>query len=204
MEEILRDSLINVKENEKLNINNLKNFKNKIFAKDEFSNNRDLNENNNTESKNWCSNKIKEILKLNSRKEIIKRKDTHNTCVVFNMENLLKEYGITFNINDSKRNANDWIQIDENICKKAEQNDCNNESSFQEHSKYIKGDVLFEFSKLLVLKLLLKALIQVRINFCFKLMIVWIKLQMKIIIKVINKIEMQRKLFKRYKCGQRN
>merc|ERR1711874_244723 len=79
----------NVKENEKLNINNLKNVKNKIFAKDEFSNNRDLNENNNTESKNWYSNKIKEISKLNSRKEIIKRKHTHNTCVVLNMENLL-------------------------------------------------------------------------------------------------------------------
>ena len=29
---------------------------------------------------------------------------------------------------------------------KTEQNDCNNESNLQEHNKYIKGDVLFEFS----------------------------------------------------------
>ena len=214
MKEIPRDSLVGVDEGEKLNIINMKKFKHKMFAKNEFSNNRDLIENNNAEYKNWCSNRKKEISKLNSRKEITKekctvflpfkdnieycgyRKHTYNTCGIFKMENLLKEYCITSNINDSKRNPNDGIQIDENICKKIEQNDCNNESSFQEHSKYIKGDVLFEFSKLLVLKLLLKALIQVRINFCFKLMIVWIKLQIKIIIKVINKIETQRKLFK--------
>ena len=49
-------SLIDVKENVKSNINNFKKLKNKILAKDEILNNRDLNENNNAESKNWYNN----------------------------------------------------------------------------------------------------------------------------------------------------
>merc|ERR1711874_777730 len=78
MGEMPRDSLVYVNKSGKLNIINLKKFKNKMFAKDEFSNNRDLIENNNAEYKNWCSNRKKEISKLNSRKEITKEK-----CTVF-------------------------------------------------------------------------------------------------------------------------
>merc|ERR1711874_591348 len=149
-----------------------------------------------------CSNRKKEISKLNSRKEITKekctvflpfkdnieycgyRKHIHNTCGIFKMENLLKEHCITFNINDSKRNNNDRIQIDENIyVKKREQNDCNNESRFQEDNKYIKGDVVFEFS-IVDVKITVENIDSSKDKLCLKLMILLIKLQMKIIVKM--------------------